>query len=155
MLSEIQKPSSAYRRAQASSTARGVKSIGETLRAREAEHALGDDVALDLARASGDRRAEAAEVLDRPGPLTPHRRTELVEVERVETERLGAEQQGPLQRLAAVQLEERVLGRGFALQELRESAVADRHQRLRVDVEAGHRVSEVRTLAERTTVGPF
>ena len=78
-----------------------------------------------------------------------------VEVERVDADRLGAEQQRLLQRLAAVELEQRVLGRRLALQELGEPAVAHGHERLRVDVEPGHRVAVLRVLAERLAVRPF
>ncbi len=60
-----------------------------------------------------------------------------------------------LQRLAAVELEQRVLGRRLALQELGEAAVAHRQQRLRVDVEAGDGVAVVRVLAQGLPVRTF
>ena len=80
-------------------------------------------------------------------------RAEPVEVEPVDAERLRPEQQRLLQRLAAEQLEQRVLGRRLALQELREAAVAHREQRLRVDVEARDRVAVARVVAEPAAAG--
>ena len=65
----------------------------------------------------------------------------------------GAEEQRLLQRLAAEQLQQRVLGRRLAVQELREAAIAHREQRLRVDVEAGDRVAETSVVAEAAAVG--
>src|SRR5690348_11616321 len=75
---------------------------------REAEHTLGDDVPLDLARTTWNRCTEAAEVLDEPRALAPECRAEPIEIGLVEPERFGTEQQRVLERLAAVQLEQRV-----------------------------------------------
>src|SRR5680860_136520 len=78
--------------------------------AREAEHPLRDDVALDLARPTGDRATEGAQVLHGPRPLAPHTRSWQVNVDGVGSEHFDAGQKTPLHRLAAEQLQQGVLG---------------------------------------------
>ena len=73
-------------------------------------------------------------------------------VEHVGTEELGTREQQALQRLTAVELEQRVLRRGASLHELREAAVTHEHERLRVDVERRNRVAEARIVAQRFPV---
>src|SRR5581483_2703804 len=63
----------------------------------------------------------------------PHRRAAAVEVERIDPELLGADEQRPLERLAAEQLQDRVLGRRLPLRELREAEVTERLQRELID----------------------
>src|SRR5262245_48078915 len=121
---------------------------------REPEDALGDDVALDLAGTARDRPRERAHPLRGPRSLAPHRRAQDARVDRVRPLRLGAGREALLERLAAVQLEQRVLGRGATAHELRESPIPHQHQRLGVDVEAGDLVPEARVLPQRGPVGP-
>src|SRR5262245_14030523 len=78
--------------------------------AREAEDALGDDVALDLAGAAGNGAAERAHPLQRPRAFAPHRRAEASRVEAADAVGLEADLHRPLHRLAPEQLEHRVLG---------------------------------------------
>ena len=71
----------------------------------------------------------------------PHLRCGDVEVDALRAELLQPDEQRALQRLAAEQLEERVLGRRLALRELREAPVADELQGLRVDVRGRHQIA--------------
>src|SRR6185503_10107848 len=73
--------------------------------ARQAEHAFGDDVALDLRRPTRDRARERPQVLHRPRPLTPHRRPGARVVEPVGTERLDRREIDAALSLAGEQLE--------------------------------------------------
>src|SRR5690349_16798790 len=103
------------------------------LLAGKAEHALGDDVALDLAGTAGDRPAERPHPLCHPCTLAPHLRAEVTALEAGRAERGRAELEAALHRLAAEQLQERVLGRRLAGHELGEAAVAHAEDRPCVD----------------------
>ena len=113
--------------------------------ARQAEHALGDDVALDLARAAGDRRRRTSAGTGSP---TSPRATSAGRGCRCRARRHRAPRRRTSSAFCTASLPKsfssECSGDGLAVQELREAAVAHREQRLRVDVEAGDRVAEAR-----------
>src|SRR5215470_722535 len=86
---------------------------------RQAEHALGDDVALNLTRPAGDRARERVEVLLRPRAVAVVEERVATEVERFGTDRVDDREDRTLERFAAVQLQQRVFRRGAAVTELR------------------------------------
>src|SRR2546423_4763679 len=86
----------------------------------QAQHPLGDDVALDLARPSRDGARERPEVLGHPRPLPPATRPGERGVDGLGAEGLDPrEAQSPLD-LAAVELQHQVLGRRLPARELPE-----------------------------------
>src|SRR5580765_6780007 len=89
---------------------------------RKAEHALGDDVAQDLARSGLDRVAARAELLVAPVAVV------------LPAEDLHRELRQPLVLLGPVQLRARALGPGDAgLHQLRRRAVVGQLERLELD----------------------
>src|SRR5207248_10721265 len=76
----------------------------------QAQHPLGDDVALDLARPPGDGARERAEVLERPGTLPPAAWTPGRGVDGLGAQGLDAGQVEPPLHLARVELQHEVLG---------------------------------------------
>src|SRR5439155_16915535 len=110
---------------------------------RQAEDALGDDVALDLRRAAGDRLRKRAEIEMRPRELVGGI-AGAVDGHRGRTYRLERRERERLRGLTPEELEDRVLRRGPSPRVLREAAVAEKFERLRVDVVGRHAVAQYR-----------
>src|SRR5438309_7454900 len=102
---------------------------------REAEDALGDDVALDLRAPAGDGRGEAGE--EAPHPAPGARRPRRVGDDGRAAGHLDAELVERLALLARGQLQEAVLGCRAALRVAREPLVPERPQRPNGDVGLG------------------
>ena len=122
--------------------------------AREAEHPLGDDVALDLARAAGDRRRRTSAGTGSPTMPSRH----ICGPRRSRSSASAPSASAPKSSACCSaslpnSLSSECSGDDLPVQELREAAVAHREQRLRVDVEAGDRVAEARVVAEAAAVG--
>src|SRR5579871_4030728 len=115
--------------------------ISRFLAPREPEDPFGDDVALDLARATGDGPREGSQILLAPRPFAPARRARDIEEHARRAQRLMADEIGLALDLAAEQLQDRVLGRRLAPHKLREPAVAEQQDGLRVDGQPGHLVA--------------
>ena len=99
--------------------------------AGQAEDALGDDVALDLAGAAGDGGAERPQVLVGPRAAAHDVHAEVVAVDALRAERLRRRSGHAALGLAAEQLQQGVLGRRLAAGELGEPEVAHQEHRLR------------------------
>src|SRR2546427_10034726 len=91
---------------------------------RQAEYPLGDDVALDLGGAAGDRGREVDEELPHPEPAAALG----VQDHAVGALELHAELEERLAELGVAELQKRVLGRAAALREGREPLVPERPQ---------------------------
>src|SRR3954463_3211475 len=109
---------------------------------RQAENALGDDVALDVRGPTGDRARERPQVLLGPRAVAPVHRPGPLRVHAVRTERLHADEVHAALCLAAEQLEDRVFDRLLAPGELGKAAVPQALDGLGVDVQRRNLVSE-------------
>src|SRR3954453_23102044 len=116
----------------------------------QSEDALGDDVALNLRRAAGDRVGEADEEAQRPAALLLA--TLVVDDRAVRALDLHAELVELFAELRARHLHVRVLGRGRALGEAREPLVPEGSEARRLLIALGDPAPHDRILRDASPV---
>ena len=124
---------------------------------RQAEAALADDRALDLARAAGDRPLPRADEVEHPGARLPPARERLLQHGRgaAQAADLGAEVGHPLEQLAVEQLHDRRVGRPGACRR-RPARPASRHSAAEpgeLDLERGEPIRHHRVVDRARAVG--